>query len=98
MEHDNIVNTIDKFRFKTALYFLHDTRFHLLVILCLTLLRGKSQILGIHNSLCSGIGGHDQYGIFKADFPPLGIRNVTVIQYLQQDIEHIGMCLFDLIE
>ena len=55
MEHDNIINTVDEFRLKAVLYLFHDTRFHLLVIFGLTLLCGKAQILGIHDTLCTRV-------------------------------------------
>ena len=82
VEHDNIINTVDKFRLEAALYFFHDIGFHLLVILCLALLCGKSQILGIHDTLCTRIGSHDQHSVLEADLASLGVRDMTVIQHL----------------
>ena len=34
----------------------------------------------------------------KVHLPPVGIRDLAVIQNLQQDVQHIRMGLFDLVE
>ena len=44
------------------------------------------------------IGGHDNDGIFKVYHPPMGICDLSVIQNLQQNIEHIRMRFFQLIK
>ena len=98
VEHDNIINTVDKFRLEAALYFFHDIGFHLLVILCLALLCGKAQILGIHDTLCTRIGSHDQHSVLEADLASLGVRDMTVIQYLQKYIKYIRMRFLDLVK
>ncbi len=45
-----------------------------------------------------GIGGHDQNGILEIDRSAAGVRDSPVVQNLEQDIEHVGMRLFDLVK
>ena len=44
------------------------------------------------------VGGEDNDGILEVHCPALGVGDPTVIQYLEQDIEYIRVCLFDLIK
>ena len=44
------------------------------------------------------VRGHDDEGVLEVHHPPFVIRQTTVIQYLQQHIEHIRMGFLDLIE
>ena len=46
----------------------------------------------------TNIGCHDQNGILKVYRTSLRICDTSVIQYLQQYIEYIRMCFFDLIK
>ncbi len=49
-------------------------------------------------SVRTGVGGHHNDGIFKVDLPSVRVRNPPVVQNLEQGIEHIGMCLFNLVQ
>ena len=48
--------------------------------------------------LRADIGRHDQDGVLEIHGPPLRIGDAAVIQYLQQYVEHIGVCFLDLVE
>ena len=98
MEHHNLINPVDKLGLEQTLHFLHHTRFHFIVICLRVPLGGKAKILGVHNALRARIGGHDQNGILKAHFSALRIRNMAIVEHLQQNIEHVWMCLLNLIK
>ena len=44
------------------------------------------------------VRSHDNNGILEIDRPSLGIRETPVIQHLKQNIQNVGMRLFDFIE
>ena len=98
IEDDHIIDTIQKFRRKGTLQrFLHDTLGIIVVI----------RLIGSHKSdttseifqlPASDIGSHDHNRIFKIDAPPQTIGQLAVIQQLQEDVEYIGMCFFNLIQ
>ncbi len=48
--------------------------------------------------LMTEVGGHDQDGVAEIRRAPLAVRQPPVIERLQQDIEHVGMRLLDLVE
>jgi len=48
--------------------------------------------------LAAQIGGHDHDGVLEVDRAPLAVGDSPVIQELQQNIEHLGMSLLDLVE
>ena len=51
-----------------------------------------------HDQLTADVRGHDQDGVLEINGPALPVRHPAVIHYLQQDIKHIRMGLFDLVE
>ena len=45
----------------------------------------------------TNVGGHDDDGVLEVHRSTLIVGQTTVIQDLQQDVEHIGVSLFDFI-
>ena len=50
------------------------------------------------NETRADVGGHDDDGVLEADHLALRIRQTAVIENLQQHVEDIRVCLFDLIK
>ena len=48
--------------------------------------------------MSADIRSHDNNGIFKIYSTSFIIGQTTIVEHLQQDIEHIGMCFLDLIQ
>ena len=46
----------------------------------------------------TGVAGHDDDRIFEVHLTAVGVGDLAVVQDLQQDIKHVGVCLLDLIE
>ena len=44
------------------------------------------------------VAGHDDDGVAEVDGPALRVGEPAVVQHLEQDVEHIGVGLFDLVE
>ena len=87
----DLVHTVDKLRAQELLQGLHHPL--LILIVC-----AAAEAHSARRLTGPGIGGHDDDGILKVHLPPVGIRDLAVIQNLQQDVQHIRMGLFDLVE
>ncbi len=50
------------------------------------------------DELAADVAGHDQDGVAEVDRPALAVGQASVIKHLQQDVEHVGVRLLDLVE
>ena len=98
MEHQNFVDAVDKLGPEHFLYFFHDTGAHFFIGLLSCRLIGKSQRLGFKDPLRPDIGRHDDHSVLEIDLVTLRIRDVSLVQDLQKDIEDISVRFLDLIE
>ena len=48
--------------------------------------------------LTAEVGSHDDDGVLEVHRAPLVISKSSVVKYLQEDVEHIGMSFFDFVE
>ncbi len=49
--------------------------------------------------LCrADVRGHDQDGVLEVHCPPLAVGEAAVIEQLKQNVEHVAVCFFDLVE
>src|SRR5262245_57032144 len=51
-----------------------------------------------HDEVGAKVARHDQDGVLEVDCAPVCVGQSTVIEYLQEDIEDVRMCLLDLVE
>ncbi len=98
MKDNDVVYPVDELRFEAALHLFHDPGLHALIVPLRVADGGEAQVLGIHDPLGPCVGGHDQHGVLEAHLPALGIRDMAVVQNLQQDVEHVRVGLLDLVE
>ena len=82
MEHDRIVDTIQKLRFEHPFHFVHDAGLHSLVADFLIILGHETELLRRNDILSPGVGGHNDNSILEVDLMTLRIRDMTVIQHL----------------
>ena len=97
MEYYLLVNTVDKLWSICFLEFFQHPFFHIGVIQA-NVTRTKAHRLIIPQTGCSQIAGHDNNRIGEVHLAALAVRQLTIIQDLQENIENIRMRLFDLIE
>ena len=57
-----------------------------------------SGVIPSSSILASEVGGEDYYSILEVNGSALAVGDSAVVKNLEQDIEHVGMRLFDLIE
>ena len=77
---------------------LHHLRLHGLVGVLLRLGRAKPMV--VSRWICVGphVGGHDEHRVAEVHGAALGVGQPPVLQHLQEDVEHFGVRLLDLIE
>jgi hypothetical protein len=44
------------------------------------------------------VGGHDEDGVLEVDDPPVVVRQVPLVQDLQEEVEDVGVGLLDLVQ
>ena len=99
MEHNQLIHPVDKLRPEQLLDLLHDGFLHGLVAAHVGhASAAKAQGAARINGMCTGVAGHDDDGILEADHPARVVREASILQNLQEDIEHIRVRLFHLVQ
>ena len=83
MEDDDLINSVQELRLEDPLHLFHDIALHTLIILLLILSCQEAQLLRFLNCCRTGIRCHNQNGVLKIHLSSLGVRDMTIIQYLQ---------------
>ena len=91
LKENDLIEPVQEFGPEGGVQLLHNELLRLLRDLPL-------RVNPLQKILRSDIRGQDNDGIFEIHCSSLGIRDPTVIQHLQKDIEDIRMRLLDLIE
>ena len=96
VEDDRLVDAVQELRPEVLLQRVVDLLLHLLVGDGLVGLAeadvGLAQVGGAE------VGGHDQHGVAEVDRAALGVGEATLLQDLEQRVEHVGVGLLDLVE
>ena len=91
VEANDLIHPVQKLRPQELPQGLHGA---LLPLLCQGLAKAQAAALPVG----AGVGGHDDDGVLKVDQTALGVGDPAVVQDLQQNVQHIGVRLFDLVE
>ena len=90
LEQDDVINPVQELWLEGAVQVVHDSCF------C------RLHDLAVHNAiqqvLRADVAGEDDHGILEVDLSTLRICHVTVVEDLQQHVEHVGVRLLDLVE
>ena len=99
MEHNQLIHPVDKLRPEQLLDLLHDGFLHGLVAAHVGhASAAKAQGAARINGMRTGVAGHDDDGILEADHPARVVREASILQNLQEDVEHIRVRLFHLVQ
>ena len=90
MEYDGSRQTVEEFRLEGFLYLTE----HSLSGTYLTVETNGS----LMRILSTGIGSHDKNQVAAVRFPSFVVRQHCIVHHLQQDVENVGMSLFDFIQ
>ncbi len=87
MENDDLVDPVEKLGLEVIPHAGEHLLLHRLLILC-----GRQQPLG------SEVRGHDHYGVLEVNRPSPAVGQTPIVEDLKQDVEDVGVRLFDLVE
>ena len=99
VEHDDVVDAVDKLRPQTGQRRARWRKAgrgescHELFARTLAVVVALRCILGREE-----VGGHDDDGVLEVDRPTLVVGEASVVEHLQEDVEDVGVCLFDFVE
>ncbi len=88
MEDDDFLQPVDEFGAEMGTHRVHHVRSHLLV---------PGRIV-TPDELRPDIGGHDDHGVPEIHRASLPVREPSVVEDLQQHVEHVGMGFLDLVQ
>src|SRR6266540_2817806 len=100
-EDDRGVDAVEELGPEELLHLLQHLVLHLVVLLLRVLLAlglVEAQARFATDQLGARIGRHDDDRVAEVDLAALGVRQPTVIHDLEQDVEDLGMGLFDLVQ
>jgi hypothetical protein len=97
-EDDDFINAVEELRIEQLLERFLQRLFHVAVLMLLERLLAEAEDAFALDFTGADVGGHDQDGVFEIDFPSVRIGKKAVVKHLEQDMEHIGVRLFNLIE
>src|ERR1044071_7008242 len=84
-EQDDLVNSIQELRPELTVQLFHDLIPSIV----------NAQLL---DPVAADVRGHDHNRILEIHGATLSIRQAAIIQNLQQNVEHLGMCFLDFIK
>ena len=91
VEVDDLVHAVDKLGPQEVLQGLHGP-------LLALLLGGAVKANAAHLGIAARVGGHDDDGVLKVHLAAVGVGDMAVVQNLQENIEHVGVGLLDLVK
>jgi len=100
-EDDDLIETIQELRAEVLLQLFIHQRSDAVVIGLFRIGTGELKAkttAALLDHLRTDVRGHDDQGVLEVHRAALGIGQATVFQELQQQVEHIGVGLLDLIE
>ena len=101
MKDDDVVHAVEKLRPERLFQVGHDHAADLGVRApgaLARLLRETETAAAVRDGLRADVRGHDDDRVAEVHLPPERIRELAVLHDLQQEVEHILVRLFDLVE
>ena len=101
LEDDNLVHTVEELGPEELLHLLQHLVLHVLVRLRVAWIEldvAEPKPLVHLDRPDAHVRGHDDDGVSEVDRSPLAVGELSVLHHLQEDVEHFGVRLLDLIE
>ena len=98
MEHDDVIDPVQKLRAEDAIHLTHHGALHRLVVRLLVISAAEPKFLRGNDLLRTSVRCHDDDRIAEINLPALRVCEISFIQHLQQHIEYVRMCFLDLIK
>jgi len=97
VEHNDVVQPVQELGIEGLVDLLLDLLRHLLERRPRIGL-GEAQRLPLDHVARADVGGHDDHRVLEVDHATVVVSEVSLVEHLQQDVEHVGMRLLDLVE
>src|SRR5215204_6240220 len=97
VEHDDLVDPVEELGTEDLAQLARDAALHLLVGET-GIVRAEAQRLGLVDRLRPDVRGHDEDDVLEVHGAALRVCELSVLQYLQHDVEDIRVGLLDLVE
>src|ERR671920_264700 len=97
VEDDDLVDPVEELGTEDLAQLAGDAALHLLVGEP-GLIRAEAKRLCLVDRLRPDVGGHDEHYVLEIHGAALRVRELPVLQYLQHDVEDVGVGLLDLVE
>ena len=95
-EYDDLVDTVQELRPEVTFEFVEQSVAHVLVVDLARIAVESDRLLP--QFLGAEVGGHDDHHVLEVHRLAMGIGQSTVLQNLKEDVENVGVSLFDLIK
>ena len=97
VEHDRIVKSIQELGIEYDLQFLTDLLRHS-VEAVLRVPGGEAECLALGQITRADIRRHDHDGVLEVDHTTVVVREMSFVEHLEQDVEHVGVRLLNFVE
>ena len=95
IKNDYFIQAVDEFRIERLTYGRHHHLFHFFPGRVGVGLEAERSLL--LDEASTDIGGHDDDHVFEVDRVAECVRQNAIFKHLQQDIEYVGMGLFNFV-
>src|SRR5258707_883847 len=99
VKDNHVIEAVEEIRGEGTVQCALDRTLHVLLVTLLLCFAGKTDSASkIFQVAYTDVGGHDDDRIPEINPSSQSIRQDPVIQHLQQNIEHIRVCLFNFVQ
>src|SRR5579864_3171614 len=98
VEDDDLVDAVEQLGAEDLLQLAHDAALHLVVGEPALVADREAERLVLRDRRGADVRGHDHDRVPEVDAAPLGVGQLPLLQDLEQDVEHVRVCLLDLVE
>ena len=98
VEHDDLVDPVEQLGPEDALELAHHARLHVVVAESLLVADREAERLVLRDLRGADVRRHDHDRVPEVDLPALGVRQLPVLEDLEEDVEDVRMGLLDLVE
>ena len=98
VEDDDLVDAVQELGPEHLLELRHDALLHLVVREARLVADGEAERLVLRDLRGPEVRGHDHDRVAEVDLPPLRVRELPVLEDLQEDVEDVRVRLLDLVE
>jgi hypothetical protein len=97
-EDDDLVDAVQQLGAERLLQVAHHPRLHVLVGEALLVGEVEAERLVLRDRRRADVRGHDHDHVAEVDLAALRVGQLSVLEDLEEDVEHIGVRLLDLVE